>query len=304
MDHADIRRRIEAVTGPLPPAERRCDLAPETLADDERNGLRYRKLRLQVEPGDSCLAWLIEPSTAATAPRPAMLCLHQTTRIGKDEPAGLGGIPDLHYASELAARGYVTLAPDYPRFGESTTDAYALGYASATMKGVWNHLRAMDFLTQHDGVDAARIGVIGHSLGGFNALMAAAYDPRLRCCVSSCGFTSFPWNDDEGRGEPGDIRDWGHAGYMPRIASHYHNSAAELPWDFPDVMALIAPRPLFINAPEGDFFQVAGVRDCVARTRSWFSRLDVVHPAGPHAFPNPERMAAYQFIDSTLSPPN
>ena len=50
--------------------------------------------------------------------RPAILCLHQTTPNGKDSPVGLADRPTLHYALELAKRGYVTLSPDYPSFGE------------------------------------------------------------------------------------------------------------------------------------------------------------------------------------------
>ena len=47
-----------------------------------------------------------------------MLCLHHTVAIGKDEPVGLGMRENLQYALHLAERGYVTLAPDYPSFGE------------------------------------------------------------------------------------------------------------------------------------------------------------------------------------------
>ena len=77
---------------------------------------------------------------------PAMLCLHQTVKIGKGEPAGVGGAREPAYALELAERGYVTLAPDYPNFGDYKIDLYAKGYASATMKGIWNHMRAVDLL--------------------------------------------------------------------------------------------------------------------------------------------------------------
>ena len=86
---------------------------------------------------------------------PAILCLHQTTRIGKDEPVGLGGKPNLAYAKELAGRGFVAIAPDYPGFGESTVDPYALGYASASMKGIWNNMRAVDLLGSLAEVDPA-----------------------------------------------------------------------------------------------------------------------------------------------------
>ena len=87
-----------------------------------------------------------------------MLCLHQTTKIGKGEPAGVGGNSNLHYAAELAARGYVTLAPDYPNFGDYSFDPYAHGYESATMKGIWNHMRAVDLLQSLSEVDPQRIG--------------------------------------------------------------------------------------------------------------------------------------------------
>ena len=94
-----------------------------------------------VEPGSIVYAWLLIPYGAHNAP--AALCLHQTTQIGKDEPAGLGGKANLHYAAELAERGYVALAPDYPSFGDDKTDfqrdVYGRGYRSGSMKGIVNH---------------------------------------------------------------------------------------------------------------------------------------------------------------------
>ena len=70
-----------------------------------------------------------------TVRRPAVLCLHQTIAIGKDEPVGLGKNLELAYARELAARGYVALAPDYPNFGEYKVDVYGLGYCQRDHEG-------------------------------------------------------------------------------------------------------------------------------------------------------------------------
>src|SRR5947209_8723302 len=82
--------------------------------------------------------------------------------VGK-EPAGLGGNPNLHYALHLAERGYVTLAPDYPSFGAYPFDFKKSGFVSGTMKGIWNHMCAVDLLQSLLEVDGERIGCMGHS---------------------------------------------------------------------------------------------------------------------------------------------
>ena len=208
---------------------------------------------------DRVSAYLLMPRNLSLKPiSPAVLCLHQTTPIGKAEPAGLGGIEDLHYALELARLGYVTLAPDYPGFGDYQMDPYAQGYVSATMKGIVNHRRAIDLLQSIPEVDPERIGVIGHSLGGHNSLFLAAFDQRVKAVVTSCGFNSFR------RYEGGDLAGWSHKGYMPRIAQNYESRAARMPFDFTEILGSLAPRPVFISAPLGDHnFEVAGVRDCI-----------------------------------------
>jgi hypothetical protein len=311
-DRADILNRMQQAMGECPGAERRVPLDPELGPDERTDGLVRRKLSFATEPGDRCTAWLIarpEALRPGAAPRPAMLCLHQTTKVGKDEPAGLGGLPNLHYAAELARRGYVTLSPDYPGYGGYRADAYALGYASATMKGIWNHMRAVDLLSTMPEVDAGRIGCIGHSLGGHNTLFAAAFDERIRLAVSSCGFTLFAWNDNEGRGVYGNVADWSHNGYMPRIRTQYECRADRMPFDFDDVLAAIAPRAVLVNATEGDSFRVAGVRECQARLAPLYARLGAsdrlafVYPPGGHDFPPAARETAYAFIDTCISGP-
>src|SRR5206468_12657870 len=50
---------------------------------------------------------------------------------------------------------------------------------------------AVDFLTSLPDVDRERLGVIGHSLGGQEALWLAWYDARITAAVASCGFGSM-----------------------------------------------------------------------------------------------------------------
>ena len=154
-----------------------------------------------------------------TRPYPAVLCLQQTTSAGKNEPAGLQGDPDRRYASELAEAGVVTIAPDYPSFGEYTHDFEADQYQSGTMKAIWDNSRAIDLLETMPEVDPARIGGIGHSLGGHNAIFTAVFEPRLQVIVSSCGFTSLSEDD---------LPSWTGPRYMPLISTSFENDIRKM----------------------------------------------------------------------------
>ncbi len=296
----EILAAMTRVLGAPPPARHRGPPVVEVLEEVREAAYTRRRITYRSPDGDRVPAWLLVPADL-TAPAPAVLCLHQTTPQGKDEPAGLSGHPNLHYAAELAARGWVALAPDYPNFGEYRADAYALGYASATMKGVVNHRAAVAVLAGLPEVDAARIAVIGHSLGGHNALFLAAYEPRVRAVVTSCGFNSF----FKYRG--GDLTGWSHAGYLPRIASEYGRDPRQMPFDFTEVLAAVAPRPVFINAPRGDDnFELSGVHDCVAAARPVYALWGAAHqveletPDGGHDFPPAVRQRAYAWLERVL----
>src|SRR5262249_30299371 len=137
-----------------------------------------KKLTFAPEKDDRVPAYLFVP-LERSGKLPAVLCLHQTVRIGKGETARPGGAPNPHYAVHLAERGYVTLAPDYPNFGEYTFENYKRGYQSGTMKAIWNNMRAVDLLQSLPEVDPKRVGCIGHSLGGHNTMYTAAFDVRI-----------------------------------------------------------------------------------------------------------------------------
>jgi len=293
---------LQLVMGPLPePEASSLDLQIE--ATEELPGIRRQKITFRSAGEDRVSAFLLTPRGLRRGIKvPGILCLHQTTPIGKAEPAGLGGNPNLHYALELAERGYVTLAPDYPNFGDYKFDSYAHGFASATMKAIFNHRRAIDLLQSLPEVDPDRIAVIGHSLGGHNALFLAAFDARIKAVVTSCGFTSFA------KYKGGNLAGWSHKGYMPRIAEIYGNDPARMPFDFTELLACLAPRPVFISAPVGDDnFAVSGVRDCVAAANVVYQKvyhagrnLQVIYPPGGHNFPPQAREAAYKFLARSL----
>lgn len=310
-----ILRNMQTVMGPLPRPAKPVPLGVKTLEtktleftyEDENQVSRVLSVdrKLISYHTDSTKrrvrAFLFVPHNSKKK-HPAVLCLHQTTGIGKGEPAGLGGKQNLQYALHLAKRGYVTLAPDYPSFGDSK---YAFpkadGYISGTMKAVYDNMRAVDLLASLPEVDAKRIGCIGHSLGGHNTMFTAAFEPRLKVMVSNCGFTRFH------KYYGGKLKGWTSNRYMPLINSKYGNDPNRVPFDFPEIIATFAPRPFLASSPVRDGnFEVSGVKDSIAaalpiyRLYGMPEHLQANYPNSAHDFPPDSRKVAYEFLDRHL----
>ncbi|OHB69491.1 MAG: acetylxylan esterase, partial [Planctomycetes bacterium RBG_13_63_9] len=297
-DH--IVGNMQLAMGRLPEPSRKVPPDVQLLEEVKLPGVTRRKITFAVEPGDRVPAYLLIPDDLE-GKVPAVLCLHPTSSLGKGVIVGLGPKPNRSYALELAQRGYVTLSPDYPNMGDYQFNPYERGYASATMKAIWNHMVAVDLLESLPEVDPGRIGCIGHSLGGHNTMFLGVFDTRIKVMVSSCGFNRFA------KYYAGDLTGWSHEGYMPRIASEYGKDPRRMPFDFTEVVAALAPRPFFVNAPTGDAnFEVSGVRDCIAAARPIYELLGAkqnlvaVYPEAGHDFPTEVRREAYAFIGRVL----
>lgn len=290
-----ILSNMQLVMGPLPETHRRVPLDVQVVVSEKLEKVTRKKITYESEQGHRVPAYLLIPNDL-TGHAPAMLCLHGSSgAMGRI--AGLGADYP-RYALELAERGYVTIAPDYPLFGENKPELEKLGYVSGTMKGIWDHMRAVDLLESLPEVDRERIGCIGLSLGGHNALFVGVFDTRLKVVVTSSGFDSF--FDYMG----GKLDGWCQRCYMPRIATVYQKDPSKLPFDFPEVLAAIAPRYLYVHAPLGDTnFKVDSVRRCIAAAMPVFHLFNagdhVVadYPEGGHGFPPEARRRAYEFLD-------
>jgi len=303
-----IQANMELMMGPLP----KTTLLPLDMKIKGEEKLRhYSRMHVTftLEKEDSMFAYLLVPNGLGESDRrPGIICLPGSSSAGKDTPAGLSNSMGFSYAHELAERGYVCLVLDYPMLHrqEYKTDPYKMGYESCTMKGIVNHRRGVDLLQSLPFVDGKAIGVIGHSLGGHNALFLASFDPRVKAIVSSCGFNVFAKHNK------GDVRAWSSNYYMPRIKTKYGDDPAKIPFDFTEVLAALAPRAVFINAPLHDEpdFEVSGVRDCLEAAlpiyRKIFDladRIEISYPDAGHSFPLKERILAYDFFDRNLLAP-
>ena len=93
---------------------------------------------------------------------------------------------------------------------------------------------------------------------------------------------------------------------MPKLAA-YRGRLTEIPFDFYELIAALAPRPVFINAPVGDGnFKAASVDKVVKAADAVYElygvpkNVRVEHPPGGHDFPPPMRAKAYQVLAETL----
>jgi dienelactone hydrolase len=299
---AQILAALQSVMGVLPDAYQRVPLDMKVVSETATGDYVRKKITYGSDLSSRVTAWLLVPNNVKRG-SPAMLCLHDDNALGKDEPAGLGGPGGMPYADELAKRGYVCLVPDYPSFGEDRYDLAKItkAYASGAMKAVWDNLRGIDLLETLPEVNPKRIGVIGHGLGGQNALLTAAFDYRLAAVVSSCGFTTFPHY----RG--GKLADWAKPHMMPRIKTACENDPARIPFDFAEVLAAVAPRPVLVSAPLRDSVMGAeGVKSAVKsatavyQLRKAAAALQAAYPDSGRDFTAAARAEAYAWLDKRL----
>ncbi len=304
-DWAKRRRQIiegmQQAMGPLPS---RTALPPlDIRVRGQADGAGFTRLSIDfvTEKNDRLPALLYRPKAKRLVKRAGILALHPTSSLGKHRITREGGVPNRAYAYELAKRGYVVIAPDYPPFGDYKYDFESDEYVSGTMKGIFNHMRCVDLLQSLTEVDPARIGVIGHSLGGHNAMFVGVFDTRISVIVSSCGWT--PFHDYYG----GKIAGWTSDRYMPLLKMRYKLNPDRVPFDFYEVVAALAPRGFFSSSPLHDSnFDVQGVKKAIPKAREVYrlhaqaDALQLRTPDCEHDFPVEIRREAYLFIDEAL----
>jgi pimeloyl-ACP methyl ester carboxylesterase len=265
---------------------------------------RYTKktIRFEVAKGEVVHAFLYEPLNKAPGEkRPGIVGMHPTGRAGK---GCFESWPLCNFPIELAMLGYVVIVPDYPSFGDSQPyDFDSDRYGSGTIKGVFNHMTCVDLLQVHPDVDPDKIGTIGHSLGGHNAMFLAAFDDRVKIAVSSCGWTPFEYYETK----QGRLKTWALPMYMPPLETLYKSDHRQFPFDFHEVAAAIAPRSFFSSSPTNDgVFPGWGPKAAASHVKAFFKahgaekNFQFHQPGAQHRFPWETRQAAYRSMNDTF----
>ncbi|MAG35934.1 MAG: acetylxylan esterase [Dehalococcoidia bacterium] len=315
---ARLREKIVELAGLVPPPEP-CDLAPTVLERTELAdaGLIREKVVYQSEPEVWVPAWLLRPLDPPAARLPAVLALHgHGGRWGKGQVAGDEEEHEVvrehiasynyDYGRQFARRGYVVLCPDARVFGErakgwwSPSDpvrgydpcdrtgnqAAILGFSLLALT-VWDDRRGIDYLQSRPDVDPERIGVAGLSLGGTRTTYVSTLDDRPQATVISGYLNTFrAFAFDQG---------FCGSQYVPGLVRW-----AELP----DITALIAPRPLLIEAGiQDDIFPIEASREAHQTLERAYRLLGVEDRLWRDEFDAGHRWSgrlAYKFMDRYL----
>jgi len=216
--------------------------------EPEKNEVASHKVRFGVNlTGD-----LFTPAHApAGAKLPTVIWLH-----GFSYPLGYMWVyrRDLHPILALVKAGYAVLAYDQCGFGSRMAESGPFydrfPHWSQLGRMVEDARSAIDALQKDGAVDPRHIYLFGYTIGGTVALYTAALDARVKGVVSICGFTPLR-TDTADKGTSGVARYSEQRGLMPRLG-FFVGHEARIPFDYHELIGLVAPRPVLIVQPTMD----------------------------------------------------
>jgi dienelactone hydrolase len=205
---------------------------------------------------------------------PAVVWLH-----GYSYPLGYMWVyrRDVHPVLALVQAGYAVLAFDQCGFGSRMAEIGPFYDRTPN----WSQLgrmiddtrAAIDALEKDPNVDPQRISLFGYTLGGTVALHTAALDPRVKGVVSISGFTPMR-TDTADRPTGGLARFSIERPLAPRLGL-FVGREAQVPYDYDDLLAAIAPRPVRVVQPSMDRDATpADVRAAVEQARKAYAAHD------------------------------
>jgi hypothetical protein len=263
------------------------------LKEEISDGLIRQYIDYENEPGIIVRAYLIKPKSIAKA-LPGVVALHSTSDNKMLYISGVekGEITPLGYS--LAKLGFVVICPvcflwhdKGERTYEQQVERFQMNHpgSKGMAKMLFDAMRAVDVLVNMKDVDRNRIGAIGHSLGGKEALYLGAFDDRVKVIVSNEGGIGI------------DFSNWDDPWYLGREIHTFNHQHHE-------VLALCAPKPfLLIGGDSADGTKSLPYIDAVKPVYRLYGKEENIklfnHGTGHNITPEAEKLS-YKWMTDNL----
>jgi dienelactone hydrolase len=277
---------------PLPP---KTDMKVTVTGKVEHEKFTVENLHFQPVPGLYVAANLYLPKTQGNNKKPApaviYVCGHANAVVDGVRYGNKTSYQ--HHGAWFAEHGYVCLILDTTQRGEFEGIHHGTyrhkmwwwncrGYTPAGVEA-WTGVRVIDYLQTRKEVDGQRIGVTGRSGGGAYSWWIAALDERIKVAVPVAGITDL--QNHVVAGSPDRFHDGvvdGHCDCMFQVNTYR--------WDYAQVAAMIAPRPLLIeNSDKDSIFPLDGVVRIHAKVRKIYRLYDAEKQLGLHITEGPHK---------------
>lgn len=260
---------------------------PILLERVECDGYIRERVELSVVSGLTFGAYILIPANAA-GKLPGVIAVHghgygsrQICGMLLDGTADTGEPDHLynHFAVQLVRKGFIVIAPDVIGFGERLMNAdlaadpntpsscYTMSthllMLGKTLTGlrVAEMLGTLDYFAKRKEVDPSKIGIAGFSGGSLIAYVTASLDERIRASLL-IGF-------------PNTFKD-------SIMAVHHcvcnYTPGVLMQAELPELMGLIAPRPLFLESGDKDpIFPAAGFTKALQQLQQIYKQEGAEH---------------------------
>ena len=277
-----LRRQILTSAG-LDPMPAKNPLHPQIFGRIQTKDCIIEKVLLQTMPGYYLGGNLYRPLNG-TGKRPAVLNPHGHWTYGRLENQPLYSGPQL--GANLARQGYVVFAWDMVGYNDTVQTPHSFGSPAEQLWSfgpvalqLWNAVRAVDFITSLDDVDATRVAMTGASGGATQTLLLAAVDDRVSYFAPVNMVSAIMQGGDVCENAPG-----------LRVGT---NNV--------EIAAMIAPKPMILVAATGDWTRNTPNEEYPAIRKIYqlydkAENLETVMLDAPHNYNKENREAVYRFF--------
>jgi dienelactone hydrolase len=288
----------------------------------ERDGLATSELTFNTEANVRLTA-LLQHKPTTRRRRPVVILLHGTGATAESlssyaKPLAQAGLLAISLTARLHGNGAAAKL-----YNEALTEAYRAGKGTPFLyDSVWDLERLIDHLATRPDVDRRRIAVLGVSKGGMEVWLAAAADPRIAATVSLVGAQSFQYEIEHDSWQARaavtqDAFDTAAAFDGSPLNAHFFQKFLDRlapgltsRFDGPQMIPLIAPRPLLLVAGELDPRDpLPSVQAIAELTRTAYNRTTtpgnfqlLMQPGTAHAVTPEARTYAIEWLVKQLAP--